>query len=116
MTEFLLTATALGHAHTAERWLFRGLDLQLGAGEVLAVLAPNGRGKSTLLSTLAGLLKPREGRVRVAGLRAFVPAAAPIAFDYAALDVLLWAVRVMWGPSPSLRRQTSGRPATPFRA
>ncbi|HEY0248186.1 MAG TPA: heme ABC transporter ATP-binding protein [Gryllotalpicola sp.] len=46
-----------------ERWLVRGVDLELSSGEVLAVLGPNGAGKSTLLSLLAGDLDPSEGEV-----------------------------------------------------
>lgn len=32
-----------------ERWLFEGLDLELGPGDVLVVTGPNGTGKTTLL-------------------------------------------------------------------
>jgi heme exporter protein A len=46
-----------------ERWLFDGLDLALGPGEVLVVTGPNGTGKTTLLRILAGLLSAAEGAV-----------------------------------------------------
>ena len=45
------------------RLLVRGLDLQLGAGELLAILGRNGAGKTTLLNTLAGLSPPTSGRI-----------------------------------------------------
>lgn len=45
----------------------RGLDLQLHAGERLAILGRNGAGKSTLLSVLAGLRAPLSGDVLIAG-------------------------------------------------
>ncbi|MGE4532274.1 thiol reductant ABC exporter subunit CydD [Halomonas sp.] len=46
------------------------LDLALAPGEVVAVTAPSGGGKSTLLALLAGFLGPAEGRRRTApGLR-----------------------------------------------
>lgn len=40
-----------------------GLDLEVGPGERLAILGPNGGGKSTLVRLLLGLLEPSEGRV-----------------------------------------------------
>jgi putative ABC transport system ATP-binding protein len=42
--------------------------LQVGAGELLAVMGPSGSGKTTLLSLVGGLDKPSAGRVLVAGL------------------------------------------------
>ena len=70
----LLTAADLEHGFGPRR-LFSGLDFSLAAGERLAVTGPNGAGKSTLLRILAGLIRPRAGRVRVAGLPAGEPAA-----------------------------------------
>ncbi|MBL7486738.1 ABC transporter ATP-binding protein [Frankia sp. AgB1.9] len=43
------------------------VTLTVGAGEVVALLGPNGAGKTTLLRAATGLLRPRTGRVELAG-------------------------------------------------
>ncbi|WP_088647218.1 ABC transporter ATP-binding protein [Micromonospora wenchangensis] len=47
--------------------VLHGLDLDLSAGRALALLGRNGVGKTTLVSTLAGLLRPTGGRVLLDG-------------------------------------------------
>jgi iron complex transport system ATP-binding protein len=49
----------------SDRVVGRGLDVTLRRGEVLALLGPNGGGKTTLLRTLLGILVPREGEVAI---------------------------------------------------
>ncbi|MEF3119242.1 ABC transporter ATP-binding protein [Streptomyces chrestomyceticus] len=51
----------------ADRVLLDGLDLQVAAGESVAVVGPSGSGKSTLLGCILGLHRPHQGRVAVAG-------------------------------------------------
>ncbi len=50
-----------------QRTLWSGLDLTLRQGEFLAVLGPNGTGKTTLLKVLLGLVPLSDGTVRVKG-------------------------------------------------
>jgi branched-chain amino acid transport system ATP-binding protein len=47
--------------------VLRGIDLQLHAGETVALLGSNGAGKSTLNNTVCGLVPAWAGRVRFAG-------------------------------------------------
>jgi ABC-2 type transport system ATP-binding protein len=47
--------------------VLRGVDLRVGAGEVVGLLGPNGAGKSTLLHLILGFLKPDRGQIRVFG-------------------------------------------------
>jgi iron complex transport system ATP-binding protein len=50
-----------------DRVVGTGLNVKLEKGEVLALLGPNGGGKTTLLKTLLGLLRPKAGEVRLGG-------------------------------------------------
>jgi putative ABC transport system ATP-binding protein len=47
----------------------RGVHVEIGHGEVVAVMGPSGSGKSTLLHCLAGIIRRQEGRVTFDGRR-----------------------------------------------
>ena len=49
------------------REVFAGLDFDTSSGEVLAVVGPNGSGKTSLLRLIAGLLVPAGGSVSLEG-------------------------------------------------
>ena len=50
------------------RLVFREVSFEVASGQAVDVLGPSGAGKTTLLRTIAGLLAPREGDIRINGL------------------------------------------------
>lgn len=67
-TDIVLEGRGLSHSYGSTRVL-DGVDVAIGAGEIVALLGPSGSGKSTLLHLLAGLLCPEAGSVWLAGER-----------------------------------------------
>jgi putative ABC transport system ATP-binding protein len=68
MTEPLLAAFDL-HLSFGQTQALAGASVEVGPGEVVALLGPSGSGKSTLLHCLAGILRPDSGQVRYRGAR-----------------------------------------------
>jgi len=64
--EALITARGI-RVRRDEREILAAIDLEVRAGEVLALVGPNGTGKSTLLSVLSGDLRPTDGTVELFG-------------------------------------------------
>lgn len=62
----MLRAIQAGYA-VGDKWLVRGLDMEVRPGQVTAAVGPNGAGKSTAMRLLAGLLRPSAGSVLVNG-------------------------------------------------
>jgi ABC-type multidrug transport system ATPase subunit len=50
------------------RTVLTGLDLEIGAGESVALLGANGSGKTTALRCIVGLARPDAGRIEVGGI------------------------------------------------
>jgi len=55
------------HAYYGDSHVLRGVDLALPAGRALGLLGRNGMGKTTLIRTVMGYVKPASGRVRIDG-------------------------------------------------
>ena len=62
----LLEADGL-HSYYGKSHILHGVSLTVGEGEIVALLGRNGAGKSTTLKSLVGLLRPRQGHVRMFG-------------------------------------------------
>lgn len=63
----MLTLENLSFAYPSGEPLFTGLNAEVPAGRVLAIVGKNGAGKSTLLRLLNGLLRPQTGSVSIHG-------------------------------------------------
>ena len=61
-------------AQGAATQILNGIDIDIGAGESLAILGPSGSGKSSLMAVLSGLERATSGELSVGGM------------DYAGLD------------------------------
>jgi branched-chain amino acid transport system ATP-binding protein len=52
------------HVYRGETYVLKGIDIEVGRGEVVALIGANGAGKTTTLATISGLLRARQGRIR----------------------------------------------------
>jgi ABC-type Mn2+/Zn2+ transport system ATPase subunit len=81
-----------------------GVEFTLGAGQTLALLGPNGGGKTTLLRAVLGELRPVEGALRVGAACGTVPQTERSRLDYpvSALDVATMGTlsRLPWWRRP----------------
>jgi branched-chain amino acid transport system ATP-binding protein len=62
----LIRATAL-HTHYGASHILRGVDFTVGKGQTIGLMGRNGMGKTTLLKSLMGIVKPSGGQVNVKG-------------------------------------------------
>ncbi|WP_104666704.1 ABC transporter ATP-binding protein [Ensifer adhaerens] len=69
--------------------ILESYSLSLERARILAVLGANGVGKTTLINTLIGILKPKSGRLSIDGPVGFVPQLFEVPFAYSALDIAL---------------------------
>lgn len=55
------------HTYYGNIHALKGVSLTVDKGEIVTLIGANGAGKSTTLKTISGLLRPRQGHVRLAG-------------------------------------------------
>ena len=65
-TDLLINARQINTYYGASH-ILRDLDFSVARGETIGLMGRNGMGKSTLLKSLMGLVKPRSGTVNIAG-------------------------------------------------
>lgn len=89
------------------------LDLTVAPGEVLALIGPNGTGKTTLLKTLAGLLPALSGVIALTGTPAWLPPPGAVSAGFSALHLtaLGRAHLRRWSPGLSPADLDAGRGA-----
>jgi putative spermidine/putrescine transport system ATP-binding protein len=63
----VIALNGVGYTYPASGAGVFDIDLEIGAGELVAVIGASGCGKSTLLKIIAGFLQPDRGRVVIAG-------------------------------------------------
>jgi len=66
VTDLLVEATGV-HAFYGASHILHGVDFAVRRGEAVGLMGRNGMGKTTLLKTILGLVRAREGRIRVKG-------------------------------------------------
>lgn len=71
------------------RTIFESLDVHVCNREVLAILGPNGRGKTTLIRALVGTLALSSGSRHVRGKIGYVPQSSAPTFDFTVRDMVL---------------------------
>ncbi|CAM5212296.1 Branched-chain amino acid transport system ATP-binding protein OS=Castellaniella defragrans OX=75697 GN=HNR28_001297 PE=3 SV=1 [Castellaniella defragrans] len=62
----ILEASGL-HTYYGESHILRGVSLQIHAGEAIGLLGRNGMGKTTLIRTLVGHIRPAQGTLQIRG-------------------------------------------------
>jgi iron complex transport system ATP-binding protein len=75
-------------ARFGRRVIFSGLSFSVAVGETLAILGPNGRGKTTALKVLMGFQRCEAGRAIVPGVVGYVPQTSAFAHAYRVLDIV----------------------------
>ena len=56
------------HAGYGKMQVLHGIDIEIGTGEIVALLGSNGAGKSTLNNNISGLYKPTSGQILFEGI------------------------------------------------
>ena len=91
------------HVRLEGNHILRGISLDIRAGELVAIMGPNGSGKTTAMLTLARAIKPFEGRVTTKGQMAYVfqDAKIQVVADLVEHELALGPGILHWTPEQS---------------
>ena len=67
MTSNLLIDAKNIHTYYGASHILRGVNFRVARGETVGLMGRNGMGKSTMLKSIMGLVKPRSGSIEIAG-------------------------------------------------
>jgi len=112
----VLSVAGCSFSYGEGQFCLRGISLEVGGGELVGLVGPNGSGKSTLLRLMAGILRPADGEVLVAGRPvssyqrlelarqvAFLPQSPTAAFEMTVREVVALGRYPYQGPLGLLR-------------
>ncbi|CAL8463581.1 g3115 [Coccomyxa elongata] len=86
----LLTLENVGRTHDGQTQLFKDITLTIKKGQRLAVVGPNGCGKTSLLRVLAGVDEPDSGVVRNRGIKiGYLPQMPDLEESLSAIDAVM---------------------------
>jgi len=89
------------YVYLGGRYVLEDINIQIEEGEIVAIVGPNGGGKTTLIRTILGLIKPEKGIIKIfgknikeaikEGIIGYLPQRADyeIDFPFSALDVVM---------------------------
>jgi iron complex transport system ATP-binding protein len=72
-----------------KKTIFENYSFEIKKGDIVAILGPNGRGKTTLLKAILNLLPLDKGEIKNDAQIAYVPQSSQLIFDFTVLDVIL---------------------------
>lgn len=79
----------LGFFYNTSKWLFKNITFDIKKGDIVTILGPNGRGKTTFLKCIVGIFEAKEGKIVLGGKVGFVPQLTTPPFGFSVLDIVL---------------------------